>query len=273
MGDPQHTNDRAANTAPDRSAAAKVLFALRRGEITGGPAPAELLTYSDAPLEEGLPLQLAVLDLWRKEGQEAGGYKVAWTSRGARDRGGKDFRPFGYILADRIHPSGVRLERSDIPNGGVEAEICLTIGTRLAGDQVTAEEARAAVRSVSPAFEIVSKRLPEGVSMAVRIGNGMNNWGLVVGEEHSTDLDLGALTVEFRRDGELLGSGGSGPEILDDPYESLARVAAVMHRQGIALEPGQRIITGSVLPSVKTGLGGVFEATFGELGTVRAEFA
>jgi 2-keto-4-pentenoate hydratase len=273
MEDTEPMKDDAAATAPDQGAAARALFAIRRGERDGEPAPAELLAYADAPIEAGLPLQLAVLDLWRQEGERAGGWKIAWTSRGARDRGGKDFRPFGYILDSRIHPSGVRLDAADIPGGAVEAEICLTLGERLAGDRVTPEQARAAVRAVSPAFEIVCHRMPEGLALPVRIGNGMNNWGLVVGQEHGPDLDLGALTVEFRRDGEVLATGGSSPDTLDDPYLSLARVCAVMHRQGLALEPGQRIITGSLLPSTKIGKGGAFEADFAGLGTVRAEFA
>jgi 2-keto-4-pentenoate hydratase len=264
--------DSAPATIPDRSAAARVLWAIGRGELVEGPAPAELLAYDNSPPQAGLPLQLEVLDLWRGAGEDQGGWKVAWTSRGARDRGGKDFRPFGYILAGRIHPSDVKLDPSVIPNGAVEAEICLTIGQRLAGDHVTPEQARAAVRAVSPAFEICSRRLPEGVSIPVRIGNGMNNWGLVVGPEQSPGIDLGSLSVELRRDGEVVSSGGSGPEVLDDPYLSLARVCAVLHEYGLALEPGQRIITGSVLPGEKIGQAGSFEARFGELGSVRVDF-
>ncbi|WP_328582019.1 2-keto-4-pentenoate hydratase [Streptomyces sp. NBC_00370] len=258
---------------PDRAAAARALYAISRGELVEGRAPAELLAYEGQPVESGLPLQLAVLDLWRAAGEEQGGWKVAWTSRGARDRGGKDFRPFGFILAGRIHASGERLDASAIPNGAVEAEICLTIGEHIGGAGVTPEQARAAVRAVAPSFEIISRRLPEGVSMPVRIGNGMNNWGLVVGEEHSPDsLDLDALSVELRKDGELLGTGTAGPDVLDDPYVSLARVCAVLHRQGLALEPGQRIITGSLLPGEKIGQAKSFEARFGGLGSVVVDF-
>jgi 2-keto-4-pentenoate hydratase len=263
--------DEATITPADQSAAAQLLFSVRRGGTIEGEPPAELLAYRDAPPQAGLALQLDVLDMYRQAGETQGGWKVAWTSRGARDRGGKDFRPFGYILAGRIHPSGARLDPAVIPNGGVEAEICLTIGTRLAGEGVTPEEVRAAVRAVSPAFEIVSRRLPE-VPLPVRIGNGMNNWGLIVGPEHDPDLELDKLPVELKHNGEVVSAGESSPEVLDDPYLSVARVCAVLPRHGLALEPGQRLITGSILPSVKIAQGGTFEATFGPLGAVRVDF-
>jgi 2-keto-4-pentenoate hydratase len=160
-----------------------------------------------------------------------------------------------------------------IPGGGLEPEICVTIGSRLSGPDVTIEQARACVESVAPAFEIVSRRLPGGLSLAARIGNGMNNWGLVVGpsQVRTAGLALDELHVELRHDGELLGSGTSGAEFLDDPYLSLTRVTRELHANGLALEPGQRVITASYTPSAKI-VGGVYEATFGELGSVTVEF-
>jgi 2-keto-4-pentenoate hydratase len=263
-------------TSDDKAAldtAARTLWSIARGDLLTGGAPAELTAYEGRPVRDGLPLQLAVLDLWRGEGERPGGWKIAWTSRGARDRGGEGFRPFGFILDSRIHASGACIDPAPIPNGGVEAEICLTIGERLAGDAVTPEQARAAVRAVSPSFEIVSKRLPEGSPLPVRVGNGLNNWGLVVGPERGTDLDLGSVSLELKRDGEVIGTGGAGRDVLDDPYLSVARVCAVMHEFGLALEPGQRVITGSVLPSTAIEGAKSFEADFGELGAVRVDFA
>jgi 2-keto-4-pentenoate hydratase len=76
----------------------------------------------------------------------------------------------------------------------------------------------------------------------------------------------------LRRDGEIVHEGRSDPDTLDDPYLSLARVCAALHPFGLGLEPGQRIITGSVLPGVKLEAGGHFEGDFGALGKVTAEF-
>jgi 2-keto-4-pentenoate hydratase len=89
---------------------------------------------------------------------------------------------------------------------------------------------------------------------------------------HRADVPNCAIMVELLRDGEPAGSSGSGPDVVDDPYLSLARVAVLLYRYGRALEPGQRILTGSILPGAKTEGAKRYEASFGPLGGVAVEF-
>jgi 2-keto-4-pentenoate hydratase len=253
-----------------RDRAALALLAASKGEPLSDDDVAALHAYDGHDLRDGLPLQLALARLWRNGGEELGGWKIGWTSGAARDRGGPGFRPFGFVLASRILPSGSPLSAAQIPAGALEPEISVTIGSRLAGPDVTTEQARAAVESVAPAFEVLSHRLPDGLSLAARIGNGLNNWGLVVGEPHAPDIALDSLPVEVRHDGTLLGSAVSNGDRVDDPFLSLARVTRELHAHGLALEPGQRLITGSITPSVKIE-DGRYEATFGPLGSVAVD--
>jgi 2-oxo-3-hexenedioate decarboxylase len=255
-----------------RARAALALLAASKGGPLGEDDVAALRAYDGLDPREGLPLQLALADLWRHGGEEIGGWKIGWTSRGARDRGGPGFRPFGFILASRIVPSGSTLARAAVPGGALEPEICVTMGARLAGPDVTVEEARAAVESVAPAFEVISHRLPDGLPLAARIGNGLNNWGLVLGEQRPPGLALDSLPVELRHDGALLGTATSDEGTVDDPYRSLTRVTRELHANGRALEPGQRLITGSITASAKVEKGR-YEATFGPLGSVAIEFS
>jgi 2-oxo-3-hexenedioate decarboxylase len=253
-----------------RDRAARALLAASQGDPLTAGELAALHAYDGLDLREGLPLQLALADLWRRGGEEVGGWKIGWTSGKARDRGGPGFRPFGFVLASRMLPSGSVLSRAEVPGGALEPELCVTIGSRLAGPDVTTEQARAAVESVAPAFEVISHRLPDGLSLAARIGNGLNNWGMILGDQHEPAVALDSLQVELRHDGTLLDSGRSDASRVDDPYLSLARVTRELHACGLALEPGQRLITGSITPSVRLEEGR-YEATFGPLGTVAAE--
>jgi 2-keto-4-pentenoate hydratase len=250
------------------SGAVGALWAIARGEP---PTEADLdaLRAYDQPPRDGLRLQLEVLDRWRGAGGRLGGWKIGWTSRGARDRGGAGSRPFGYVLSSHILESGSTLDVSRVPGAGaIEPEICVTIGTRLAGPDVTPEQARAAVSSVAPAFEIIRRGLPSGLSLAARIGNAMNNGGIVVGSPHDPGLDLSRLDVSLSRDGAVIATASSGPDVLDDPYTSVARVCAELHACGLALEPGQQVITGSITASEPLSPLGMVEARFGALGTV-----
>jgi 2-keto-4-pentenoate hydratase len=142
------------------------------------------------------------------------------------------------------------------------------MGAPLGGPDVTEARARAAVAAVSPAFEICSKRLPAGLPRSVRIGNDLNNWGIVVGPAHSTDVALDELAVELFRDGELIDSGHSRQDVIDSPYLSLARVCRTLAEHGLSLSAGQRLITGSLLAGTPVAGATRFTARFGELGEV-----
>jgi 2-keto-4-pentenoate hydratase len=250
--------------------AAGALFAVAAGLPLDEIALTALTDYPSTDPRAGLSLQLDLLQLWRERGQSLGGWKIGWTSRGARDRGGPGFRPFGYVLSERILASGSQLAAVTVPGAGaLEPEICLTIGSRLAGPDVTIEQARAAVSGVAPAFEVIRRGLPAGLSLPIRIANGLNNWGIIVGAEVEPGPALDQLAVQFSGDGELLAEGSSGPDTLDDPFLSLTRVCAELDRVGLALEPGQRVLTGSITASKAFAAGSTYVAGFGPLGSVR----
>jgi 2-keto-4-pentenoate hydratase len=268
-------DESAPPTDPDatvRTAAVGVLWRLAHGQLIEGEPPAEVTAYADADPSAGEELQLSVLDLWREAGEDLGGWKIGFTSRKMRDSMGEGFRPFGYILASRIFASGAQVP-SGIPNCKLEPEIAVVMGQRLGGPDVTVEQARAAVAAVVPAFEINSSRLPPGMPKAIRLGNSLNNWGMVVGPERSADIDLSSLSVELYADGELIGSAGAGPDIIDDPYLSLTRVCRTLAASGRCLEAGQRVITGSLLAATPVAGRTRFEARYGALGDVSVTFA
>lgn len=255
-------------------AAIAALTRIAHGERVDEEAKAILRSYGDDDPEQGLALQVGVLRSWQAAGEQIGGWKIGMTTRTARDSMGAGFRPFGYVLASRIRDDGVVLAEGEVkPNAGVEIEIGLTVGRRLAGQDVTAEQARAAVDSVHPAFELVTRRLPSRVGVPIRLGNSLGNWGIVFGEGQDPALPLDSLDVAMFRDDEEIGRGGTGPDVVDSPYESLARVARVLDTHGLALEPGQRVITGSLLPALPVTEPATFVGDFGPLGKVTATFA
>jgi 2-keto-4-pentenoate hydratase len=255
-----------------RTATLQVLWGLAHGQLIEGEPPTELTAYQDSDPSTGEALQLSVLDMWQDAGEDLGGWKVGFTSRKMRDSMGQGYRPFGYVLASRIFTSGTRVP-DGIPNCKLEPEIAVVMGERLGGPDVTVEQARAAVAAVAPAFEINSSRLPPGMPKAIRLGNSLNNWGIVVGPERSVDIDLSSVSVELYADGELIGSAGAGPEIIDDPYLSLTRVCRTLAASGRYLEAGQRVITGSLLAATPVAGRTRFEARYGALGDVSVTFA
>lgn len=247
---------------------AELIIRSQQGKPLDEGQLAALDAYGIAHPEAGESLSGAVMRRWTELGEPVGAWKIAWTSRAARDSGGPDYRPFGYVLRSRIFDSGASVPLGPIVQCALEPELCLTMDSALSGPEVTPEEARAAVRSARASFEINTGHLPTSMPRPISIGNSMTNWGLVLGPEHDLDVPLDQITVRFTRDGEEIGTESTSLEIVDDPFVSLARVAAIFHRNGLSLEPGQAIITGAILPREPVRAPATYTATFGELGEV-----
>jgi 2-keto-4-pentenoate hydratase len=244
------------------------LLALAKGQPFGSTVPPGLAALADADYASSLRLQLDVLAAWESDGERLGGWKIGLTSRAARDSMGVGLRPHGYVLASRILDSGSELPEP-VPHCRLEPEIAVTLGSDLAGDNVTVEQARAAVVSVAPAFEINSGRVPKGSSLAVRLGNALNNWGIVLGPALAPDsVDLADLAVTIGSEYGTLDTGHSAPATIDDPYLSLTRMCQSLARNGRGLSAGQHLITGSLTSAVPTDGAHHFHADFGPLGRV-----
>jgi 2-keto-4-pentenoate hydratase len=221
-------------------------------------------------VEEALAIQLGVLARFETTGDKHGGWKVGLTSGQARNRMGKDFRPFGYVLRSRILPSGAAVPRAKIFNCSVEPELCLIVGSPLRGDAVDVAEAKAAVRAVAPAFEINERRISPEKGNTLLVADGLAQWGIVVGPEAPVRDGLADTTVELYSDEQLIETKTPGVT-MDDPYLSLARLCRLLHKYGFGLEPGQPVITGSFCHHAVR-QPGTYRAVFSGIGEVSVQF-
>ncbi len=249
----------------DQAAVIDALYEARKnGEQPSG------LDQVQLGLEEALEMQLRVLGRFEAEGETLGGWKVGLTSGNARDRMGKDFRPFGYVLQNRIFRSGATVPIAKIMNCAVEPELCLIIGSPLRGDAVDVAEAKAAVRAVAPAFELNQRRVGPDGGQALLLADGLAQWGIVVGSEAPIRDGLVEITVEFYCDEQLVETKTPGAT-MDDPYLSLSRLCRLLHKYGLGLEPGQPVITGSFCHHAVR-RPGTYRALFSGIGAVSVQF-
>lgn len=248
-----------------------VIDALYEGRKNSSqPSGLDYIQSQQGSLEDALALQLRVLDRFEAAGQSLGGWKVGLTSGRARDRMGKDFRPFGYILQNRICASGSTVPLAHVLNCHIEPELCLIVGSPLGGDNVDAAQAKAAVRAVAPAFEINDVRVGADKGQASLLADGLANWGIVVGSETPVRDELINTTVEFFCEEQLLETKTPGTT-MDDPYLSLSRLCNLLHKYGRSLEPGQPVITGSFCHYAVT-TPGAYRAAFSDIGDVSVTF-
>ena len=225
------------------------------------------------PRDEGLRRQLANLG-----DRPVAGWKIGLTSGVARDSMGEGFRPFGYILADRVFASGAVIPLAPFRQGedirvGVENELCFRMGKALSGD-ASADEARVAVASVAAGFEINEQRLPRDANVVDRLGDDLNQWGIVAGEDVVLDFgafEFASLSVALSLNGAVVETVAARGHI-DDHFDSIAALARQLGRFGRTLEAGSRVITGSYTRQ-RVADACRWEGDFGpEIGQVSVEF-
>jgi 2-keto-4-pentenoate hydratase len=238
----------------------------------GAPPPAALqktLTFADA-----YRVQLGILARWQARGEKIDGWKIGLSADAARKMFGLDAPIAGYLLASRHFPSGHTITHAALRRPIIESELCFTMGKRLAGPGVTREQVLASVAAVAPAFEVVDMRTDMGADMPLGIADDVAQWGYVTGvalTPYPTSLDLGEVTAEMRRNGEIVAQV-RGQAVIDNQLDSIAWLANHLAEYGMVLEAGQHIMSGSFTRPTPIAKGDQWETRFSSVGTVSAAF-
>ena len=200
-------------------------------------------------LDDALAIQVRLLRRYEADGAMLAGWKVGLTSERARQALGADVRPFGFVT-QALH-SPVSVATADVRRPSIEPEFVFTVGQRLGAPDVTAQQARAAMASVAAGYELNEQRngaVPRP-DLPLFVTDRLSQWAVVEGAAlpltDATAFDPNAVLVRMRCNSEERLVARSGDE-LDDHWSSLARLAMGLHAHGLALEPGQKVITGAL---------------------------
>ncbi len=117
-----------------------------------------------------------------------------------------------------------------------------------------------AIAGLAPALELVDLDISFDDIEPVLAGNICHRH-VVFGEE-VTGADPMALAAIVTKDGGVVAEG----RLTKDPAVTVAFVRSYLAAHGTALEPGQRIICGSVVPPVAVAPGDALDVSFGPFG-------
>jgi 2-keto-4-pentenoate hydratase len=191
-------------------------------------------------------MQLSLLRRHVAAGREQSGWKVGATSRAILDQQGLTEPLFGYLLAVGEMESDATIDYDSLLGPAFECELCFTLATGLIGPDVTADQAREAVATVHPAIELVEERIDLSLDLNIVIADNIQQWGYVLGRgvPLDADLDLCKVKLEVSVNGDVCGTA-LGSEVLGDPIHSVVWLANKLSEFGMALRPGDRIMSGS----------------------------
>lgn len=143
------------------------------------------------------------------------------------------------------------------------------MGTKLAGPGVTASTALRAVDGAAPALELldfVFSGKPRGTDF---IANSIIAKAIAVGSPFmpAQGLDLAREEVVYEHNGEVVGSYTSA-EVMGNPLNALAWLANHLATRGLALEPGDLVMSGAISKMLRPKAGDTIQARFARLGSV-----
>jgi 2-keto-4-pentenoate hydratase len=205
-------------------------------------------------VERGMRALLARRDAETAAGATQVGWKIGFNTPAVQAHFGLADPVVGYLTDTGVTPDGATVPLTGWTAPAVEVEVAVLVGPG------------GAVAGLAPALELVDLDLPLHDLGAVLAGN-IGQRGVVFGMDAS-DVDLAAVAVALTKNGDVVAEG----RLEEDPSDTVAFVHRFLAAHGAALEPGHRIICGSLLAPVAVAPGDAVDVSFGPLGRLSVSF-
>jgi 2-keto-4-pentenoate hydratase len=252
-------------------ACARELVALRRG---GGKIARLPDAIRPTTLDEAYAVQRRAVELW---GDAIAGWKVGATSQEVQTLFKIGEPVFAPVFRKNVVESPARVAAAAFQHRILESEFALRLGRSLPARPApyTGDEILAAVDAVIPSFEIISPRFTTLTVGEVPqlVADFVANGGAVLGRPYADwrGLDLAQHSAELSIGGKPR-QRGTGALALGSPLNVLMWLVNRLSSQGIALEAGQFVMTGTVTGVHAPEPDEIAIADFGTLGKVEITF-
>jgi 2-keto-4-pentenoate hydratase len=198
--------------------------------------------------------------LARRTGDLAGGasgigWKIGFDTPAIQEHFGLSDAVVGYLTDTRVVEPGATVSLAGWVAPAVEVELAVRVGE--GGD----------IAGLAPALELVDLDISFEDIEPVLAGNICHR-GVVFGAE-VLGADPLAMAATVTKAGAVVAEG----RLTKDPALTVAFVRSYLAAHGSALEPGQRIICGSVVPPVAVAPGDALDVSFGLFGALRVGFS
>jgi 2-keto-4-pentenoate hydratase len=227
--------------------------------------------YPNADVADAYRIGLAVRDLKVSAGRSVKGHKIGLTSKAMRSLTGATEPDYGFIFDNWFELEGSSVERSAMNRPLVEVELAFVMGQELKGPSINAADVIRATDFILPALEIVDGRYKgRGNNMLVDSVSDAATCGFVVlggNPVKLTDVDVRRLSASLSINGQIMESG-SASAVMGNPINAVVWLANKLHEFGVAMQPGDVILSGSFVKAIPFDAGDTILALYDQLGEV-----
>ena len=225
-------------------------------------------TLGEFTLEQAYAIQDALRAALEERGERSIGWKLGATSPSGQAVMGVKEPASGFLLPGR-YASGAEVPVSAFADLRVEAEVAFRMRAKLAGPGVTAATALLAVESAVPALELLDFMFSGKPRAADFIANSVIGKAIALGAPPVPveGLDLAREEVVFEHNGDVVGTY-TAAEVMGNPLNALAWLANHLASRGLALKPGDVVMSGAISKMLRPKAGDTIRARFARLGSV-----
>ncbi|MEZ5818113.1 MAG: hydratase [Hyphomicrobiaceae bacterium] len=207
------------------------------------------------------------------------GWKIAATSKAGQSHIGVGGPLAGRLPGERTHGSGAVLALAANRMRVAEPEFAFRCGKALLPrtSPYAADEVLASMDALCPAIEVPDSRFADFATAgeAQLIADSACAHDFILGQPTTTDwrkIDLARHPVHGSVVGRLE-RDGIGSNVLDDPRLALTWLVNELSSNGLTLEAGEIVTTGTCMTPLEITPGDHVVADFGPIGRVEARFA
>jgi 2-keto-4-pentenoate hydratase len=223
-------------------------------------------THGDFTLDHAYAIQDALRTELERHGQRPIGWKLGATSPSGQAVMGVKEPACGFLFP-RQYGSGAKVSASGFVNLGVEAEIAFRICTKLVGPGVTADAARLAIEGAVAALELPDFIFSGKPRVADFVASSVIAKAIVLGSPvvSTSQFDVAREEVVYEHNGEVVGTC-TAAEVMGNPLNALAWLANHLASRGLALAPGDIVMSGAITRMLRAKVGDTIRATCAHLG-------
>jgi 2-keto-4-pentenoate hydratase len=228
-------------------------------------------THGDFTLETAYAIQEALRADLERRGQRSIGWKLGATSPSGQAVMGVKEPACGFLMP-RQYASGAEVSASEFVTLGAEAEIAFRMRSKLAGPGVTADSALPTVEGAVAALELPDFIFAGKPRVVDFIASSVIAKAIVLGGPLTplSTFDVSREEVVYEHNGEVVGTY-TAAEVMGNPLNALAWLANHLATRGLALQPGDIVMSGAISQMLRPKVGDTIRATFAHLGSVHVK--
>lgn len=238
--------------------------------------PISALTDIDNSLtiDDAYAVQMVNVKRMVGQGEIISGKKIGLTSEGMQKLLGVNEPDYGHLYQSMDFSETGCLRYDDFISPKIEGEVAFRLKEDLSGGRVTVDDVHRATDYVIAAFEIVDSRVADWkIQLIDTVSDNASSGAYVLGSIKAglNEIDLINLPMKLYKNNSFI-SEGVGAAVLGDPCTAVAWLSNRLWDYGVTLKAGEIILSGAFSAAPAVSRGDCFEADFGQLGSVRAEF-